>query len=94
MRTYSYWGLWMDECHGTVEKSCPVKLQGVSQAALVVKNPPAKSGDVRDVGSVPGSEDPLEKEMATHSSILAWRILWTEELGYSPWGRKESDTTE
>jgi len=47
----------------------------------VVKNPPAKSGDVRDVGSVPGSEDPLEKEMATHSSILAWRILWTEEPG-------------
>ena len=42
-----------------------------------------------------GWEDPLEKEMATHSSILAWRILWTEELvGYSPWGRKESDTTE
>ena len=34
--------------------------------------------------------------MATHSSILAWRILWTEEpgAGYSPWGRKESDTTE
>ena len=33
--------------------------------------------------------------MATHSSILAWRIPWTEELaGYSPWGRKESDTTE
>ena len=47
----------------------------------MVKNPPAKSGDVRDVGSVPGSEDPLEKEMATHSSILAWRILWTEEPG-------------
>ena len=33
--------------------------------------------------------------MATHSSILAWRIPWTQELvGYSPWGRKESDTTE
>ena len=33
--------------------------------------------------------------MAAHSSILAWRILWTEELGgYSPWGHKESDTTE
>ena len=32
-------------------------------------------------------EDPLEKEMATHSSILAWRIPWTEEpCGYSPWG--------
>ena len=40
-------------------------------------------------------EDPLEKEMATHSSILAWRIPWTEEPGgYSPWGRKELDSTE
>ena len=36
-----------------------------------------------------------EKEMATHSSILAWEIPWTEEpLGYSPWGQKESDKTE
>ena len=36
-----------------------------------------------------GQEDPLEKEMATHSSILAWRIPWTEELvGYSPWGHR------
>ena len=42
-----------------------------------------------------GREVPLAKEMATHSSILAWRIPWTEEPeGYSPWGRKESDTTE
>ena len=42
-----------------------------------------------------GWEDPLEKEMATHSSILAWRIPWTEEPGgYSPKGHKESDTTE
>ena len=42
-----------------------------------------------------GWEDTLEKEMATHSSILAWRIPWTEEpSGYSPRGRKESDTTE
>ena len=42
-----------------------------------------------------GWEDPLEKEMATHSSILAWRIPWTEELGgLQPTGRKESDTTE
>ena len=32
-------------------------------------------------GSIPGSEDPLEKEMANHSSILAWRIPWTEEPG-------------
>ena len=43
----------------------------------------------------PGREDPLEKEMATHSSILAWRIPWTEEPGgLQSKGRKESDTTE
>ena len=42
-----------------------------------------------------GWEDPLEKEMATHSSILAWRIPWTEELGgLQPTGRKELDMTE
>ena len=42
-----------------------------------------------------GREDPLEKEMATPTSILAWRIPWTEEPGsYSPRGCKESDTTE
>ena len=42
-----------------------------------------------------GQEDPLEKGMATHSSILDWRIPWTEILaGYSPWGRKELDMTE
>ena len=46
-----------------------------------VENPPANAGDIRDAGSVPGSEDPLEEEMATHSSILAWRILWTEQPG-------------
>ena len=36
----------------------------------------------RDLGSIPGVEDPLEKEMATHSSILAWGIPWTEEPGW------------
>ena len=43
-----------------------------------------------------GWEDPLEKEMATHSSTLALKIPWTEELGAgcSPWGCKELDTTE
>ena len=40
-----------------------------------------------------GQEDPLEEGMATHSSILAWRIPWTEEPG-SPEDHKESDTTE
>ena len=41
-------------------------------------------------------ENPLEKEMAIYSSILAWEIPWTEEPGglKSPWGRKELDTTE
>ena len=49
--------------------------------ALVVKNPPANSGNLRDMDSVPGLEDPLEEDMATYSSILAWRISWTEEHG-------------
>ena len=49
--------------------------------ALVVKNPPANAGDVRDVVFQSlGWEDPLENR-ATHSSILAWRIPWTEEPG-------------
>ena len=40
-------------------------------------------------------EDPLAKEMAPHSSILAWRIPWMGSLaGYSPWGCKELDMTE
>ena len=42
-----------------------------------------------------GQEDTLEEEMTAHSSILAWKIPWTEEPGsYSPWGLKESDVTE
>ena len=45
--------------------------------ALMVKNLP----DAGDLGLIPGQEDPLEKEMAIHSSILAWRISWTEEPG-------------
>ena len=43
----------------------------------------------------PGQEDPLEKEMETHSTILVWKTQWTEEPGeYGPWGHKELDTTE
>ena len=42
-----------------------------------------------------GWEDPPERETAIHSSTIAWKIPWTEEPGrYSPWGHKESDTTE
>ena len=49
----------------------------------VVKNQPASAGDARDMASTSEScqEDPLEKEMAAHSSILAWNIPWTEEPG-------------
>ena len=44
----------------------------------MVKNVPANVGDI---GSMPGWKDPLEKEMATHSSTLAWEIPWIEEPG-------------
>ena len=47
----------------------------------MLKNPPANAGYIRDVGSVLGWEDPLGEDMATHSSILAGRIPWTEEHG-------------
>ena len=57
-----------------------LKLSCASQVVLVVKNPPTSAGDIRQThfGSL-GREDPLEEDMATHSSILAWRIPWTEE---------------
>ena len=47
----------------------------------MIKNLPAIAGDTEDAGSIPGLEDPLEKGMAIYSSILAWRIPWTEEPG-------------
>ena len=65
----------------------------VSLVDQMVKNPPAMQE--MQIQSL-GQEDPLEEDMATHSSILAWRIQWTEEPGelYSPWGHKELDMTE
>ena len=58
----------------------------------MVKNPPA----IQETQVLSwGQEDPLEKGMANHSSILAWRIPWTEEPGrLQSMGRKESVTTE
>ena len=54
-----------------------------------------QAGDAGGMGSILGQQDPLEEGMATHSSILAWRIPWTEEPGgYSPKGHKKSVTTE
>ena len=60
----------------------------------VVKNLPTNAGDTREVGSIPGSEDPLEEKMATHSSILAWSIPWTEKPGRSQRARHNWDMTE
>ena len=69
-----------------------------------VKNLPAMQETQEMQVWCPSHQDPLEKEMATHSNILAWRIPWTEEpgeshgqrslVGYSPWGNKKSDMTE
>ena len=57
----------------------------------LAKNPPAKQG--MQVQSL-DQEDPLEKEMATHSSVPAWEIPWTEEpSGLQSMGSQESDTT-
>ena len=52
-----------------------------SQVALVVKNLPVNAGDIRDVGSIPGSGGSSGRGNATQSSILAWRTPWTEEPG-------------
>ena len=59
----------------------------------MVKNLPAM-GETQVLSL--GREDPLEKGIATHSSVLAWKTPWTERslAGYSPWGHKELDTTE
>ena len=53
-------------------------LAWASQAALVVKNLPADAADMKNAVQSLDWEDPLEEGMATHSSILAWRIPWTE----------------
>ena len=70
----------------------PYKALGTCLVAQMVKNLPTMQETW--VHSL-GQEDHLEKEMATHSIILSWRILWTEEPGgLHPWGPKELDTTE
>ena len=51
------------------------------QVAPEVKNPPANAGDIRDMGSIPGLGRSLEEGVATHSSILSWRISGTEKPG-------------
>ena len=63
---------------------------------MVVKNLFANAGEARYLDSINGSEDSLEKEMATHSSVLAWTIPMDRGAwrGYSSRGYKESDTNE
>ena len=51
-----------------------------SHVARVVMNSPGNAGDISDVGLIPELKDSLEEEMATHFSVFAWRIPWTEEL--------------
>ena len=48
---------------------------------VVIKNLPANAGDIRDADTILGWEDPLEEGLATHASILTWRIPWTKESG-------------
>ena len=60
---------------------CLYGLRWASLVVQLVKNIPANAEDARNADSIPGWEDPLEKEMATHSSIHAWKIPWTEEPG-------------
>jgi len=54
---------------------------GASGKKIKYNNPVANAGEVRDMGSIPGQEDLLEEGRATYSSILAWRMIWTEEPG-------------
>ena len=51
------------------------------QGGSVLKNPPVNAGDKEMRVKSSGQEEPLEKQMATHSGILTWRIPWTEEPG-------------
>ena len=74
---------------GAVQPSGPFLISsrytGFPSAQLVKNLPAMQKTHVQSLGQ----EGPLEKGMATHSSILAWRIPWTEELaGYSQWGRR------
>ena len=61
----------------------------------MVNSPSANAGDARDIDLIPGSGRSPGGGNGNHSSILAWKIPWTEEpSGYSPWGGEESDTTD
>ena len=75
-------GIWICNC-------------GSSPMTQQIKNPPAIQ-EMQEMWVLSlGQEDSLEEEMATHSSIFAWKISWAEEpKGYISWGHKKSDMTE
>ena len=60
----------------------------------MVKNPPANAGAIRDVGSIPGLERSPGEGHGNHSSVLAWRIPWTEETGRLQSMGSQTDMTE
>ena len=71
--------------------TCIILIHGASLVAQMAKRLPAmRETQVQSLGG----EDPLEEGRATPSRILAWRIPWTEDTGYSPWGQEESYMTE
>ena len=76
-----------------LKRLLPIIVWGGSLVAQSIKNLPAmQETQARSLGQ----EDPLENRMATQSSILSWRIPWTQRnlAGYSLWGHKESDMNE
>ena len=96
--------LW-DLSSPTKPKSTAVKAQSLnhltpgnwgSQVVLVVKNPPASAGDIRDAGLIPGLErSPREGQGKPSPVFLLWEPHGEKSLvGYSPWGHKESDRAE
>ena len=87
------------QCHLTqslfYNKVLTVSCNVLSQVALMVKNLATNAGDRRDTGSIPGSGGSPGEGHGNHSSILAWRIPWTEEPGgLQSMDCKELDTTK
>ena len=79
--------------HSASPNSISVSTSRGFPCSSVGKGSACNAGDPGE-DSIPGGEDPLEKEMATHSSILAWKIPWTEEPGGLQFmGSQELDTT-
>ena len=73
--------LWSFRVNNEATHSMYINTRWASQVAPVERNLAANTGEVRKRSSIYGSEDPLEKDMTTYSSILAWRIPCTEEAG-------------